>query len=96
LEAKESKNTRQEREERMPKYLNYQDRTDGRTILPMLEFAYGSLQLSRKQALIEMGFPEDEVDNLMEMRAAEDLMQDPLMHRVMGEAVVKEYKKEID
>jgi hypothetical protein len=80
----------------MPRFLNYQHRDDGRTILPMLEFAVGSLALSRRQALIELGFPEDEVDGLMEMRLAEDLANDPRIKRVMQEEIVKGYSKEID
>lgn len=69
----------------MPKYLNYNSiqRDDGRTLLPILEFAVGSLGLSRKQALIEIGFPEEEVNNLMEIRLAEDIERDPRVAAIM-------------
>lgn len=78
----------------MPKYLDYRNRDDGRVILPILEFAVGSLQLSRKQALVELGFPEEEVDSLMEMRLAEDLVLDPSMKNEMGLEVIKQMIKE--
>ena len=68
----------------MPKYLDYGQRKDGIVLLPILEFAVGSLQLSKEQALIELGFPEDEVRNLMTQRMAEDLETDP---RVQGSLV---------
>lgn len=80
----------------MPKYLNFNSitRDDGRTLLPILEFAVGSLNLSKRQALIEIGFPEETVDDLMERRLAEDLVNDPRVKRVMQEEIVRGYAKE--
>jgi hypothetical protein len=82
----------------MPKYITiktkYSD-NDDMAKLPLMEFAYGSLLLSRRQALIELGFPEEKVDDLMEERLAEDLVQDPVTRKALGEAVVKDYKKEL-
>jgi hypothetical protein len=81
----------------MPKYITIRNKytveynleDDLSAKLPIIEFAYGSLQLSRKQALIEMGFPEEEVDNLMEMRLAEDLVLDPAVKTEMGLEAIK-------
>lgn len=68
----------------MPKYIkmttkyskeyNFDDDVSAK--IPLLEFSVGSLGLSRKQALIELGFPEDEIDRMMDERLAEDLIQD--------------------
>jgi hypothetical protein len=80
----------------MPKYLDYKNRDDGRVMVPMLEFAVGSLSLSRKQALIELGFPEEEVDRLMEERLAEDLVEEPSIPHELGLAVAKQYKEEVN
>jgi hypothetical protein len=60
----------------MTKYLsagNYAIEYDS-SILRKLEFAVGSCGLSRRQALIELGFPEEnmEVDKLMRERDLED------------------------
>lgn len=44
------------------------------SILRKLEFAVGSCGLSRRQALIELGFPEENVDKLMRERDFEDVM----------------------
>lgn len=46
-----------------------------RPILPELEFAVKSCGLSRRQALIELGFPEEEVDRLMAQRENEDVVR---------------------
>lgn len=81
----------------MPKYITiknkytteYKLEDDYSAKLPIIEFAVGSLQLSRKQALVELGFPEDKVDELQEMRLAEDLVLDPRIKTEMGLAAVK-------
>lgn len=87
----------------MPKYIKIQNKytseykleDDYPAKLPLMEFAYGSLGMSRKQALIELGFPEDKIDELMEERLAEDLLQEPDIRRYMGKQVAKKYRKEL-
>jgi hypothetical protein len=72
----------------MPKYIKIQNKytseynleDDLNAKLPIMEFAVGTLQLSRKQALIELGFPEDKVDDLMDERLAEDLIPNEKGH----------------
>jgi len=58
----------------MSKYLNERLTSNGYPIsnLEELEFAVGSCGLSRRQALIELGFPEENIDELMAQRVKED------------------------
>ena len=67
---------------------------DGRSLLPVLEFCVGSLGLSRKQALIELGFPEEMVDTLMENRVTEDLERDPSVIQSLVDHLAEQTRRE--
>ncbi len=61
--------------------------TDVAASIPKLELAVGSLGLPKEKALRELGY-EDPVE-LRELRAAEDLSEDPRVRQVMAEYFLK-------